>query len=178
MRGAAIRIIRHCRAFGRDRRGATIVEFALIAVPFFMLLCSVIEVGVIFLGNSMLQKATADAARLVRTGQAQGANMTAMQFKNYICGETSPVLNCSNMQVDVEAFSSFDAITIPNAVGGNGTLNNNLNNFTAGGAGNIVLVRSFYQWNIVTPLLRPFFSTLANGDYLLSSTAAFRNEPF
>jgi Flp pilus assembly protein TadG len=178
VREAAVRTIRHCRTFGRDRRGATIVEFALIALPFFMLLCSIIETGVIFVGNSLLQKATADAARLVRTGQVQASNMTATQFKNYICAETSPVLNCANLQVDVESFSSFDNITIANAIGGNGTLNSNLNNFSVGAAGNIVMVRTFYSWNIVIPLLQPFFANLANGDCLLTATAAFRNEPF
>lgn len=178
MRQSAVSIIRHCRTFGRDRRGATIVEFALLALPFFMLLCSIIETGVIFVGNSLLQKATSDAARLVRTGQVQAASMTAVQFKNYICGETSPVLSCSNLQVDVQSFSSFDAITIPNAIGSNGNLNSSLNNFSVGAAGNIVLVRTFYSWNIVIPLLRPFFANLANGDCLLTSTAAFRNEPF
>lgn len=178
VRPAAVRFIRHCRTFGRDRRGATIVEFALIALPFFMLLCSIIEVGVIFVGNSLLQKATGDAARLVRTGQVQASSMTAIQFKNYICGETSPILNCANLQVDVESFSAFDNITIPNGVGSNGNLNSNLNNYNVGSAGNIVLVRTFYQWNILIPLLKPFFSDLANGDYLLTATAAFRNEPF
>lgn len=178
MREAAVRIIRHCRTFGRDRRGATIVEFALIALPFFMLLCSVIETGVIFVGNSLLQKATSDAARLVRTGQAQGANMTALQFKNYICGETSPILNCANLQVDVESFSDFNNVTIQNAVGANGNINPNLTNYSTGGAGNIVLVRTFYSWDIVVPLLRPFFANLSNGDCLLTATAAFRNEPF
>ena len=39
-----------------------------------------------------------------------------------------------------------------------GNLNTNLNNYVVGGPGDIVLVRTFYTWDIVTPLLRPFFS--------------------
>ncbi|HEY4115640.1 MAG TPA: TadE/TadG family type IV pilus assembly protein [Rhizomicrobium sp.] len=178
MREAIVGFVRHGRAFGRDRRGATIVEFALIALPFFLLLGSILEVGILFTGSAMLEKATADAARMVRTGQVQGANMNSTQFKNLICNEITPVLSCNGLQVDVESFASFDNITITNPIGSNGNLNGGLSSYNAGSAGNIVLVRTFYQWDIMMPLLKPFFSNLSNGDYLLTSTAAFRNEPF
>ena len=85
--GVRARLIssRSVRALSRDRRGSVAVEFSFIAIPFFMLLFGVLETGLVFFGNSMLDKATADAARLVRTGQAQAQNMTASQFHDYIC---------------------------------------------------------------------------------------------
>jgi len=155
------------------------VEFSFIAIPFFMLLFGILEAGVVFFGNSMLEKATADAARLIRTGQAQAQNMTASQFHDYICTKVSPLLTCdSNLQVDVEAFSDFGNVTIPPPINPDGTLNNNLNHYVVGGPGDIVLVRTFYTWNVITPLLRPFFANLAGGQRLLTSAATFRNEPF
>lgn len=167
------------RALWRDRRGSVVVEFGLIAIPFFMLLFGVLETGVVFFGNSMLDKATADAARLVRTGQAQAQNMTAGQFHDYICTQISPLLSCgTNLQVDVEAFSDFGNVTIPNPIDGNGQLNPNLNHYAIGGPGDIVLVRTFYTWNIITPLLKPFFANLSSGARLMTSASTFRNEPF
>jgi Flp pilus assembly protein TadG len=71
-----IRGLRAARAISRDRRGSVAIEFSLIAIPFFMLLFGVLEVGIIFFGSSMLEKATADAGRLIRTGQAQEQQMT------------------------------------------------------------------------------------------------------
>lgn len=167
------------KALSRDRRGSVAVEFSLIAIPFFMLLFGILETGLVFFGNSMLDKATADAARLVRTGQAQAQNMTASQFHDYICTQVSPLLNCgANLQVDVEAFSDFGNVNIPNPIDANGNLDPNLNHYVIGGPGDIVLVRTFYTWDIITPLLRPFFSNLSNGQRLMSSAATFRNEPF
>ena len=167
------------RAMAQDRRASVIVEFALIAVPFFMLLFGVLEAGLVFFGNSMLEKATEDAARLVRTGQAQGSNMTAAQFHDYICTQISPLLSCgSNLQVDVEAFSGFGSVSVPNPIDGSGNLNSSLNNYNVGSSGSIVLVRTFYTWDIITPLLRPFFANLSSGRRLMTAAATFRNEPF
>lgn len=178
--GARTRILwRSPRRFARNRRGSVIVEFALLALPFFMFMFGIIEVGAIFYGDSQLSKATADAARLIRTGQVQAQQMTQAQFHDYICGRIAQLLSCgSNLQVDVEAFSQFGSINIGNPIDGNGNLNGNLNNYKIGQGGDIVLVRTFYTWDILTPLLRPFFADLSNGKRLLTSTAAFRNEPF
>src|SRR6478672_660232 len=146
-----------------DRRGAVAIEFALLAIPLFLLLFGILETGLIFFGGSMLERATADAARLVRTGQAQAANMTATQYHDYICDEISALLSCgANLQVDVEAFSSFNNVVISDPIQG-GVLDPNLNRFDVGVAGNIVLVRTFYTWDILTPILRPFFANLSGG---------------
>jgi Flp pilus assembly protein TadG len=167
------------RALSRDRRGSVAIEFALISIPFFMLLFGILEAGLIFFGSSMLEKATADAARLVKTGQVQAANMSAAQFHSYICTEISPLLSCGgNLQVDVEAYNGFGSVSITNPIDGKGNLNSGLNKYAVGGPGDIVLVRTFYTWSIVTPLLKPFFANLSNGQHLLTSTSAFRNEPF
>ena len=52
-------------------RGATAVEFALVAAPFFALLIAILQTALIFLAQQVLQTATTEAARLVMTGQAQ-----------------------------------------------------------------------------------------------------------
>jgi Flp pilus assembly protein TadG len=167
------------RAMARDQRASVMVEFAFVAIPFFMLLFGVLETGLIFFGNSMLEKATEDAARLVRTGQAQAQSMTATQFHDYICTQISPVLSCgTSLQVDVESFNGFGSVSISNPIDANGNLNTGLNNYNVGTSGAIVLVRTFYTWDIITPLLRPFFANLSNGRRLMTAASTFRNEPF
>jgi Flp pilus assembly protein TadG len=166
------------RAMARDKRASVMVEFAFIAIPFFMLLFGVLEAGLVFFGSSMLEKATEDAARLVRTGQAQAQNMSATQFHDYICTQVSPLLSCSGLQVDVESFGQFSSVSITNPIDANGNLNSGLNNYNLGASGSIVLVRTFYSWDIITPLLRPFFANLSNGQRLMTAASTFRNEPF
>ena len=50
--------------------------------------------------------------------------------------------------------------------------------FNVGNACDVVLVRAFYKWPVFTPGLNYFLANVAGGYHLLSSAAAFRNEPF
>jgi hypothetical protein len=67
---------RTLRKFFRKRTAAALVEFAVIAIPFFTLIMGIIEAGLIFWAGYELENATAAAARLVRTGQAQTSGYT------------------------------------------------------------------------------------------------------
>jgi Flp pilus assembly protein TadG len=161
------------------RAGSAALEFAMIAPVFFVLLMGSIEVGVMFFGQFVLQSATNDAARLIRTGQVASASMTAAQFRTVICNKISPVLACdSNLQIDVDAFSNFSTASYPSPLKADKTLDPSLNSFAPGGVCSVVLLRTFYTWTVVTPLLTPFMTNMANNQHLLSATAAFRNEPF
>jgi len=160
-------------------KASAAIEFAFVAPVFFLFLMAIIEVGVMFFANSVLQKATDDAARLVRTGQVQAANMTQSQFKAFICGEVSVILkDCNNLQVDMESYSSFGGATYTSAYGADGNLNTNLNGYQTGSSGSTVLLRVFYQWKMLTPLISPLLKNEPNGDHLLTATAAFQNEPW
>src|ERR1700677_3281640 len=96
------------RRFTRAETGAAAVEFALIALPFFGLLFGVFEIGLMFLVATTLQNATADAARMIRTGQMQSTSATAAAFTTQICSELSWMgPDCaSNLSVNVQTFSS------------------------------------------------------------------------
>jgi hypothetical protein len=50
--------------------------------------------------------------------------------------------------------------------------------FSTGGACNVVLVRAFYRWPIVTPGLSILLANMRGQFHLLSTAAAFRNEPY
>ena len=161
------------------RAGSAAIEFAFIAPVFFIFLMGTIEVGIMFFAQFTLQNATNDAARLIRTGQVGLSSMTAAQFRTFICGETDPLLKCdTNLQIDVETFSSFAAATPGSPLKADNTLDPALNNFAPGTVCSIVLVRVFYIWDVATPLLTPFMINMANNDHLLTGTAAFRNEPY
>ncbi len=160
----------------RSRDGSAALEFAIVAPVFFLLLFGIIETGLIFFASTDLENATNTVARLIRTGQAQG--MSAADFRTQVCNDIAPLLGCnSNLQVDVESFSQFSGNSFSNPIV-NGGLDPNLNNFSPGNAGDVVLVRTFYKWSIITPLLQPFLANLTGGQHLISSTASFRNEPF
>ena len=53
------------RRFAKAQRGATAVEFAIVVVPFMILLFGTMELGMVFLVSTTLQNATDNAARQI-----------------------------------------------------------------------------------------------------------------
>jgi len=164
--------------FRRNRRGATVVEFALVAPMFFALLFAIIETAFMFFASQVLETVTQDSARLIQTGQAQTGAYTAAQFKADVCARITVMFDCVNgISVDVQSYPSFASINVANPIdaGKNFT---NPNNYSPGGPGDIVMVRLFYQWPIIVTKFGYDLSNLNGSKRLLTATAAFQNEPF
>jgi Flp pilus assembly protein TadG len=165
------------RRFRRNRRGSAAVEFALVAPMFFALLFAIIETGLMFFADQVLETATENSARMIFTGQAQKATFTQSQFKTYVCTQIPILFNCNNVFVDVQSFPSFSTVTINSQIDGTGNFVNNMQ-YTPGGPGDIVVVRLFYQWPILVTRLGYNITNITGNFRLLAATAAFKNEPF
>jgi Flp pilus assembly protein TadG len=164
--------------FRRNRRGATVVEFALVAPMFFALLFAIIETAFMFFASQVLETVTQDSARLIQTGRAQTGPYTAAQFKADVCARITVMFDCVNgISVDVQSYPSFASINVANPIdaGKNFT---NPNNYSPGDPGDIVVVRLFYQYPVYVSLLGFNLSNITGGKRLLAATAAFRNEPY
>lgn len=162
----------------RNTAGATALEFGLVALPFFSLLLAIFETATVFFASGTLENAVNDAAREIRTGQVQDGNISAADFKTLICNKITPLLACdSNLSVDVRSFQNFQQVSFPPPLAPDKTFQINPV-FTPGGSGDIVLVRVFYTWHIVTPLIGATLANMAGNVHLISTATAFRNEPF
>lgn len=176
-------MLRTARRMRKDARsGSSIIEFAVIAPVFLLFLCGIIETGVIFYGQSTLFYATSDATRMVRTGQITG-NVTAATIRTQICNRIGGLISSSqcnaNLKIDMRTYSGFGSSSYPSVTNSNGTINNSaLNTSSSLSACQIVLIRSFYPWAIMTPLMRPLLKTASDGTHLLYAAAAFRTEPY
>ncbi|WP_339743367.1 TadE/TadG family type IV pilus assembly protein [uncultured Maricaulis sp.] len=169
------RLLRRAR---RDRSGATAVEFALIAAPFFFLLFAMIEIAAVFFTSTVLENAVLETGREIRTGQAQAAGMTSGGFQNEICRRIEVVGNCDRLEFDVRVFSGFDTVDQTSPVQEDGSLNSASFGWDPGGAGDIVLVRVFYRWSLLTPNFGGALSNMSGNQRLLTAATVFRNEPF
>ncbi|MBL6618121.1 MAG: pilus assembly protein [Alphaproteobacteria bacterium] len=161
----------------RDRRGATAVEFAIVAAPFFALLIAILETALMFFAQQVLQTATTQSARLIMTGQAQTQAMTASKFQQAVCANAVALFTCSNIYVNVQKFTSFGGVSQLNPIQ-SGTFNTSTMNYTPGGPGDIVLVQVFYAWPTVLAPLGFNLSNMNGNNHLLVGTAVFRNEPY
>jgi Flp pilus assembly protein TadG len=167
--------------FAEGRRGSAAVEFAMVALPFVALIFGILEISMIYLVSTTLENATSDVARKIRTGELQtSGGETASTFAGRICSELAWLgsANCAaNLYVDVRTFSSFSGVTQPSPIS-NGAVNTKALQFQLGSAGDIVLVRAFYQWTLFTPVLDGLAAQLNGGSTLITATAAFKNEPY
>jgi Flp pilus assembly protein TadG len=170
-----------CR-FRKDRRGSTVVEFAIIAPIFFALMFAIIEVAFSFFAGQVLESAAQDSFRKIFTGQAQAANLTPAQFKNDFCSRIVALFDCQGgVYIDVESYPSSSSV-VPNLsdpIDANGKFDPSAFKYSPGGNNDFVIVRIFYQWPVFVTGFGLNTSNLAGGKTrLLSVTGAFRNEPF
>lgn len=177
-RGAVAR-----RGLLRDEKGASALEFALIALPLIALLMGVLQVAYVYFANFALDGAVASGARLIRTGQAQTQGFDAARFKRELCAELVGPLSCGKLLLDVRSYDSFGAAAagLTPAFDDAGNMNNNVA-FDPGNPEEVVVVRAFYPLELkaLFPSIMGLgaMSNMAGGDRLLVSTAAFRNEPY
>lgn len=174
-----LRARRFIARFRAEKRGSAAVEFAFVALPFLALLFAVLELGMVFLVSTTLQNAADAAGRKIRTGELQASGGTAATFKNSICADMSWLgSDCaSNLTVDVRKFSTFAGSSADSPVT-NGAIDPTKTKWEPGGAEEIVLVRAYYSWTLVTPLLNAGLQNLSNGKRLIQTTVTFRNEPW
>ena len=168
---------RSLAAFGHDASGASAIEFALVAVPLVLLMLAALQVGLNYFATFDLEYATNYGARLIRTGQVQSKGLNAGTFKAEVCKQLTPMLSCSNLQIDVKRFENFSSSELTDPLDSNGKMKTSFS-FDPGTGGDVVIVRSFYVWDL--PSILPSEINLANmgNKRLLIATAAFRNEPF
>lgn len=164
------------RSFWRATEGATAVEFGLIIFPFCFILFAIIEVAMYFTVDSVVDNAMIETGRLIRTGQAEAQRMTQEQFKQRFCERMSIFsTDCAaRTTVDVRVVDLSDPPEDPLA---SGTLPADQDQYSNGSAGDLILVRVWYEQPMFTGFLTPGLSRLPNGPFLLSSATAFRNEP-
>lgn len=169
MRHGSRRLLR----FGRAREGATAIEFALVAVPFFMVIGWILEIGIMLFTEYALQNAVQDASRTIRTGAA--ATMTGPQFLQEVCNNGSVVNDCgARLGIAVESAGTFAGITVP-AID---TIGPGVQSFNSGGPEAAVTVIATYDWEFIFPFMQPLSNVAGGNARRLHGMAVFRSEPF
>ncbi|WP_312127707.1 TadE/TadG family type IV pilus assembly protein [Brevundimonas sp.] len=166
----------------RGREGAAAVEFALVSLPFFVLILAILEIAVVLTVSALLETATLNSGRLVRTGQVS-QTMTQAEFKAEIC-ERMLVFRSQCMGrlfLDVRPVNTFSNPLVPDPIGKNGqgktVFDEEQTAFQPGQPRDLMVVRVWYRQPTMTPFLNQAMSRVS-GDTLLHATSAFRNEPY
>ena len=167
--------------FRRNRDGSTAVEFALLALPFAVLVFAILESCISFAGQQVMSNITDDIARQVRTGQLKPADLNEATLKGMICAELEIMVakDCPGLEVDLREFPTFaDAAQVRIRLTADRDLNTSDFAVSPGLSMSKNMLRVFYKWPVITDFMSKLVSNLKGGKTLHFATVTWQNEPF
>ncbi|MDA4847948.1 TadE/TadG family type IV pilus assembly protein [Hoeflea poritis] len=177
----------------RDENGGAAIEFALLAIPFFLLIFAIIETCIAFAAEQTLNYAVDKLGRELRTGQltfatGESTDITEEEFRTRLCSEVSIMFTCGTdvddrLYVDLQNYGDFASIPtdVPIVAG---KLDDTGFDFDPGGASTINVLRAYYTWRVTVDLFRPYIANITADSesqanyYLIVATTAYRNEAY
>lgn len=181
------------RSFLKDSDGAVAVEMALVSIPFVTMMFGIVNTGMYFYAVNCIDRGLEDAARYIRTGEAQkgtapglSSQMTAGGFRTLVCNKATSYIDCSKLQIRIFTAANWTGVnpfTCPTTgtldagaiMAGDGTLIS----ATAGTQSAVVLITACYQWT--TGKYLPFMhfdKRFSDGSSLIQSSTALKIEPY
>jgi hypothetical protein len=197
-RGWPLSRVTSLRRFGSDDRGATAAEFGLVAIPFLMFIFCLIGCSLYFFVANSLEKGMDQVNRLVLTGEAVTQQTNVRQFKQDICDGAGSWIDCNKLQVWAQSWKDWASIGKDNPTDDTGFNDQGIhkcvdqNNVVSvnnrngddpiatytGGASEVVVVTTCYEWDFASqiPFLR--LGNMPNGSMMIQNSTAFRTEPY
>ena len=165
--------------YRRDERGVAVLEFAIILPLFLVFVFMIIELGIAFAAQELMDNAARDAARLIRIGTYTGSSYSAA-LKASVCSSLSPsgvtlITGCTGaIQIYVAAAASgttagtgFTQLSVATASGGAMTP---VTEATLGPKYDVLLQIGFnYHWLQILSI---------GGNSMMMSTAVFQTEAY
>ncbi|WP_306392975.1 TadE/TadG family type IV pilus assembly protein [Telluria beijingensis] len=148
----------------RRQSGATLVEMAIIAPVFLLVLIAIIELSMMFFATLTMQYAVREGGRFAITGRCSESGAANQQRFNTVIAKirdssmgmydrTAPVISVNGTQYSTKTYG----------------------NAMFGAAGDILVIQLDSSWPVSTPMLSSFFT---NGVYRFTVAATMRNEIF
>jgi Flp pilus assembly protein TadG len=165
-----------------DRRGTTAIEFVILAIPFSLLVFAILESCVSFAAQQVLADTADRVARELRTGQQRPETLKPGDIFNMICTPIQIMVpkGCPGLKVDLEQYQTFaDAAKVRIPYTATGDLDTSGFKIDPGGTGTKNMLRVFYEWPIMTPLMSSLMANLPDGKTsLLFASVTWQNEPY
>lgn len=149
----------------RRQSGATVVEMAIIAPVFLLILLSLIELSMMFFATLTMQYAVREGARYAITGQSNldPATSNQQRYNAIIAG------------IRDSSLGMYDKLAPVISVNGKSYASTAYSSGMFGAAGSIIVLQLDCDWVVTTPFLSSMFT---NGKYHFAVAATMRNEYF
>jgi Flp pilus assembly protein TadG len=166
----------------RQRRGVVALEFALVVIPFFVIVLGVMELSYDLFVQAALNYAVSTAARSVQVGSTQGTSgeSSSTLAAAAVCPAVAGLLSCGNIIVGVtpitagsDYYTDSSALSLAKAASAGGAV-------CTGVSGQMMLITAWYTGPSFVGALIPGFTTSYGGSlvHLTTASAGFVNEDF
>ena len=95
-----------------DRSAATVIEFAFLFPIYIVMIFACMEIGWIYIQNSMIKVALEKTSREVYLGNAQHGNWNHQDLINFACTQASVVSSC-NRRMSIEVVKIAESADMP-----------------------------------------------------------------
>ncbi|KFC70929.1 Flp pilus assembly protein TadG [Bosea sp. LC85] len=178
--------------FSSNQNGATAVEFGLVAMPFLLVVFTIIETALMLWTNQVLQDAVTQASRTLLTGESvaiystpsnplpHAAKTSTEAFRLEVCAQAPALVDCEKLRVDVRGYATpaeaLADMAKRNPLSGR-TLDTSGFSYNQPGTNQVVVVWAALRYSLY---LSGWSNSLANidgGERAIMAIATFRNEP-
>jgi Flp pilus assembly protein TadG len=165
------------KRFAKAKGGSTLIEFALLAPVFFMLVIGLVEFVLFQYKTYALNHVVYEAARNLQTGEVQNSGSMATAFHDEVCEAAGPMIDCEKIIFDVRAFDAIDEISYPPVeFDDDGNPMNFV--FEPGGPEQYSVVRASIHHQFVTPFMDKLFRIGPDMPAIVNAYCVVRNEPW
>lgn len=178
----------------RARRGATAVEFALVAPVAFTLVCIFIDLSMVMFITNVMEGGLREASRYAITGYVEVGKTREQKIAEIVQDHSYGFIKPADLTIVYKVYPSFADVGKPEPfvdqnsngkydvgepftdINSNGQWDADMGKAGTGGPGDVVAYIVSYNWKLWTPLASEIWPN--NGLVTLSATVAVRNEPY
>lgn len=169
--------MRSHKRLSREEGGSALIEYAMLAPVFFMLVIGLIEFVLYQYKAYALSYVTYEAARVLQTGKVQTSADMSQAFHDQVCNQSGTMLDCSTIVFDVRNYGAvsevkYDAPTFDK----DGNPTNFV--FEPGGPGRFSVVRASMHYTFITPFMGKLFGMGPDLPALVNAYCIVKNEPW
>ncbi len=165
-----------------NEKGATTVEFAIVAILFFTVLFSIVDFALMAFVNLTMQHAVREGTRFAITGDTEGAEADSdaryddnERFRAMLAKIEDSSLGFYSVVLDPGEDIIVENTNQEGYTAEGEDDEGTYNYYYPGGAGEIIVLKLNCTWPLLTPLIKPFFT---DGEYNFTVASTMRNELF
>ncbi|HOZ27653.1 MAG TPA: pilus assembly protein [Hyphomonadaceae bacterium] len=168
------------KRLSREEGGNVMIEFAMLAPVFFMLIMGLVEFVLFQYKSYALNHIVYEATRNLQTGEVQAVTGIVAQRQKFeeLCEESAGLLmDCDDIQWDVRKYDRLNQIDFPPVTFDANGLPTNFT-FDPGTANQYSVVRASIRHQFVTPFMDRLFRMGPDQPAIVNSFCIVKNEPW